>query len=44
MENGIRERWVRVKTSGAATGWVLTFKFSLGTHWDSGNFDNLCAD
>lgn len=43
MEDGIKESWVQVKTNTGAVGWTLVAKSSLGIHWFSGNFSNLCA-
>jgi hypothetical protein len=43
IEEGIKERWVQVKTSSGHTGWVLDFKDTRGAFWDSRNFDSLCA-
>jgi hypothetical protein len=43
IEEGIKERWVQVKTSDGHTGWVLASKVTRGTFWDGGNFDSLCA-
>jgi hypothetical protein len=43
IEEGIKEQWVQVKTSGGHTGWELASKVTRAVFWDSGNFDSLCA-
>jgi hypothetical protein len=43
IEEGIKERWVQVKTSSGRTGWVLAFKVTRAAIWNNRNFDNLCA-
>jgi hypothetical protein len=43
VEDGIHERWVRVKTSTGQTGWTLVFKQTRDAYRGSGNFGNLCA-
>jgi hypothetical protein len=43
VANGMRERWVRVKSAAGAIGWMQGSKSTGDTFWDSGNFDSLCA-
>jgi len=43
VENGIRERWVQVKTRAGATAWMIDWTFTGDTFSDSGNFAILCA-
>ena len=43
-EDGVKEWWVQVKTGSRQAGWVLATKDTGGVYWDSGNFDELCAD
>ena len=43
VENGIRERWVHVKTKAGTTAWMLDWKSTGDIFWESGNFDSLCA-
>jgi len=44
IEEGVREYWVRVKTSSGQMGWMLSFKTTRGELWDSSNFDELCPE
>jgi hypothetical protein len=42
-EDGVKEWWVLVVTVRGEQGWARSSTVNVGTIWDSGNFDNLCA-
>jgi hypothetical protein len=44
IKNGIKEWWVEIRNSSGHTEWVLGNRITYDDFWDSGAFDELCAD